>query len=69
MLLGEYLRMYIFDDNGMRENTTSDVVARLGRVFRNKTFMRSLCKPTNAWLDVSVEEATASIIAYISSME
>ena len=68
-VIGKLLKDYIFDDNGMRENSTSDIVARLVRIFRNKTFMRSLSKPTNAWLDVPAEAATSAIIAFISSME
>ena len=68
-VIGKLLKDYIFDDDKMRENTTPDIAARLGRIFRNKTFLRSLSKPVNAWLDVPAEEATAGIIAFISSME
>lgn len=63
------LRAYIFDDAGMRENAISDIVARLGRVFGNKTFMRALSRPANAWLDVPADKATATIVAFISSLE
>lgn len=63
------LRAYIFDDAGMRENAISDIVARLGRVFGNKTFMRALSRPANAWLDVPAGKATATIVAFISSLE
>ena len=60
--------MYIFDDAGMRENAIPDIAARLGRIFGNKTFMRALSRPANAWLDVSAEEAAADIVAFISSL-
>lgn len=63
------LRAYIFDDAGMRENAISDIVARLGRVFGNQTFMRALSRPANAWLDVPADKATATIVAFISSLE
>lgn len=63
------LRAYIFDDAGMRENAISDIVDRLGRVFGNKTFMRALSRPANAWLDVPADKATATIVAFISSLE
>ena len=68
-VIGKLLKDYIFDDDKMRENTTPDIAARLGRIFRNRTFLRSLSKPVNAWFDVPAEEATAGIIAFISSME
>ena len=63
------LKAYIFDDIGMRENSIYDIVNRLGRVFGNKTFMRNLSRPVNAWLDVEPEEATSDIVAFISSLE
>lgn len=63
------LKAYIFDDSKMREGTVSDIVGRLLRVFGNKTFMRNLSRPTNAWLDVMPEKATSGIVAFISSLE
>lgn len=63
------LKAYIFDDNGMRENSIYDIVNRLGRVFGNKTFMRNLSRPVNVWLDVKPEEASSDIVAFISSLE
>ena len=62
------LKAYVFDDPGMRENTVSDVVGRLGRVFGNRTFLRSMSRPTNAWLDVAPEEAMSDIVAFLSSL-
>ena len=63
------LSAYIFDDSGMRENTISDIASRLVRVFGNKTFMRNLSRPVNAWLDVDIGEVTSSIVAFVSSLE
>lgn len=63
------LKTYIFDDSRMRENSIYDIVDRLGRVFGNKTFMRNLSRPVNAWLDVAPEEASSDIVAFISSLE
>ena len=63
------LQSYIFDDTGMRENTIPDILARLGRIFRNKTFMRNLARPINAWLDLPAEDAASAIVAFLSSME
>ena len=63
------LKETVLNDDVMRENTIADVVARLGRVFGNRAFMRNLSKPTNAWLDVPAEEAASSILAFISSLE
>ena len=65
----DILISHIFDDSGMRENSMSDIVSRLIRVFGNKTFIRNLSRPVNAWLDVAVGEVTSDIVAFISSLE
>ena len=62
------IKAYIFDDAKMRENGVPDILRRLGHIFGNKAFMRSLANPTSAWLDVPAEEATADIVAFISSL-
>ena len=66
--LKKLIKAYIFDDVKMRENGVPDILRRLGRIFGNKAFMRSLSNPTSAWLDVPAEEATADIVAFISSL-
>ena len=63
-----YVKLYIFDDARMRENGIADVVGRLERVFGNKTFMRSMSRPANAWLDVAPEKVAADIVSFISSL-
>ena len=67
--VGKLVRECILDDAGMRETSISGIKERLGRVFGNKTFMRSLSKPVNAWLDVPAEEVATAIISFISSLE
>lgn len=62
------MKVYIFDDAMMRENGVPDILNRLGRIFGNKAFMRSLARPVNAWLDVPAEKATADITTFISSL-
>lgn len=65
----ELLKVYIFDDAEMRENDMPTIVARLGRVLGNKTFIHNLSRPVNAWLDVPTGEVAAGIIAFVSSLE
>ena len=62
------LKMYVLDDESMREKDVSDVVKRLTRVFGDRKFIRNLSQPTNTWLDVAPEDATAGIIEFVSSI-
>lgn len=66
--VGKLPKLYIFDDDGMRGNPVSDIAARLGRISGNKTFLRALSNPANAWLDVPAGEAVAEIAAFIASL-
>lgn len=63
------IKEYILDDEDMRENSTIDIKIRLERIFDSKTFLRSMSRHVNAWLDVPAEEATATIVAFVSSLE
>jgi predicted nucleotidyltransferase component of viral defense system len=67
-VLNTYLRLYIFDDVLMRENVLSDIEKRLRRVFGDKSFMRALSYPTNAWLDVPTDKATSELLSFLSSL-
>lgn len=68
LVVRKLLKTYVLDDTRMQENSISDIVGRLGRVFDNKTFMRNLSRPINAWLDVAPEVVTSDIVAFISSL-
>ena len=61
----EYLRLYVFDDPKMRENSLGDVLARLKRIFGNGRFMRGLSNPVVAWLDVRTEDVVSGILTFL----
>ena len=67
-LLNTYLKLYIYDDALMRENVLSDIDKRLHRVFGDKSFIRALSNPTNAWLDVPTDKATSELLSFLSSL-
>jgi predicted nucleotidyltransferase component of viral defense system len=67
-LLNTYLKLYIYDDALMRENVLSDIEKRLHRVFGDKSFIRALSNPTNAWLDVPTDKATSELLSFLSSL-
>ncbi len=67
-ILGEYLRMYIFDDVAMLENNISDIKHRLARIFSSKTFLKRMANPDYAWLDESVETVVGTLIEFIKGV-
>ena len=67
-VLGEYIRMHIFEDGEMLENDMRDIEGRLGRIFSSKTFLKRMSNPDYAWLDVAPEKVAADIVSFISSL-
>lgn len=67
-VLGEYIRMYIFDDGEMLENDMRDIGGRLGRIFSSNTFLRRMANPDYAWLDVAPDKVASDIVTFISSL-
>ena len=60
-VLGEYLRICIFEDVGMLENDVRDIERRLGRIFSSKTFLKRLANPDYAWIDEPVETVIGTL--------
>ena len=49
----------------MRENGIADIVARLSRTFKSRTYMQKLLQTDVNWLDVSPQNATRRIIDFV----
>jgi predicted nucleotidyltransferase component of viral defense system len=64
-----FLKSYVYEDAKMQENAISDVEGRLRRIFANKTFMRNLSKPANAWLNETADRVADQLILFVSTMK
>ena len=67
-VLLEYMRLYVFDDSKMLENSIGDVFARLKRIFNNSRFMRGLSNPAVAWLDVEAGDVVSGILVFFENL-
>lgn len=63
-VLRDYLRMGIFEDEGMIENDVAGVSRRLERIFSNKTFLKRMANPDYAWLDEPVETIVGALLEF-----
>lgn len=59
---------YIYEDDGMKENTIEDVNARLRKVFSDKRYIKKLETSKKNWLSISKEEALDSILNFFESL-
>ena len=64
-----YINKSILTESTLRESSYEDIVRRLKRTFSNRTYRRNVeqSESTN-WLDLSYDEATGKLIAFISSL-
>ena len=67
-VLGGYIRVFIFEDEDMLENSVTDVERRLARIFSNRKFMKGMANPDNAWLDVPVETVTDTLLGFVKKL-
>lgn len=63
-MLGEY----IYDDKKMRESQGEDIVSRLSKTFRDKTFVNSLKNSDKKWIDEDVEAVLDEIMEFIRKL-
>ena len=62
------LNIYIFEDQGMRENTIEDVIKRLKFTFKDKMYLRRLKTTDKNWLNEEIESVLNEIILLFTSL-
>lgn len=67
--LKELIDVYIYADQKMRERSIEDIVKRLQNVFGDKGFMAMLSNRRMNWLQVSPDQATTRLVAYMESLD
>ena len=67
-VLGGYIRVFIFEDEDMLENSVTDVERRLARISSSMKFMKGMANSDNAWLDVPVETVTDTLLGFVKKM-
>lgn len=59
------LEIYIFNDDGMKENNISDIVKRLQRIFSDKRYKRKLDNSDKRWIDESIDIILNGLLDFI----
>lgn len=57
--------IYIYNDEGMKENTIEDVVVRVQRTFSDKRYIKNLETSKKNWLDISTKSALKNIVEFL----
>ena len=68
--LFEYLRTYILDDPGMRENDMNAVLRRVERTFADRLYRRNIERSRRYnWLNLGIPDAFKKITDFLESFE
>ncbi len=62
------LKLSVFGDEKMRENSMEDIYKRLADIFSNKNYIKKLNSSKKNWLDASNEEVLQKILNFFKNM-
>ncbi len=65
--LNKSIKVLIFDDAGMRENTMKDIVKRVESAFKDKRYLEQIASSRQRWIDEDVEDITAGIVEFLKN--
>lgn len=59
------LEIYIFNDDGMRENNITDIFMRLQRIFSDKRYKQTLDRSDKRWIDENIDTILNGLLDFI----
>lgn len=66
--LNKCLKIYIYDDNRMKENAIEDIIKRINNTFNDQNYLNRLSKSNKRWIDEDVQVIKNSIIDYLTKI-
>lgn len=60
----EYIKLLIFDDVTMRENSMEDIVSRVENSFKDKNYLKRISSSRQRWIDEKIETITKGIVDF-----
>ena len=65
----EIIDLLIFKDDGMLENTVSDIVKRVTATFKDEQYLKRVSGSRQRWMDNDIHEIADGIVAYLDSLK
>lgn len=60
----QYIKLLIFDDATIRENTMADIVRRVENSFKDKNYLKLISTSRQRWIDEEIEIITKGIVDF-----
>lgn len=64
----QYIKLLIFDDAMMRENSMEDIVRRVENSFKDKSYLKRISTSRQRWMDEKIEVITTGIIDFFKEL-
>lgn len=65
--LNSCFNIFIYDDEGMRENNIEDIIKRVEKTFANRSYISKLKTSKKNWLDTDIDTVLNGIIVFLKS--
>jgi hypothetical protein len=66
--MADMIRILIFDDTEMYENTMDDIVKRLSNIFKDEQYLSRVSGSRQRWIDNDIHEITKGLISYLENI-
>lgn len=66
--MADMIRILIFDDAEMYENTMDDIVKRLSNIFKDEQYLSRVSGSRQRWIDNDIHEITKGLISYLENI-
>ena len=66
--MADMIRILIFDDAEMYENTMDDIVKRLSNTFKDEQYLSRVSGSRQRWIDNDIHEITKGLISYLENI-
>ena len=63
------IKVLIFDDETMREQSMTDIIERLQLTLNSDRYKNNLSNPKVNWLNISIDEAIVNVLDYLKNLE
>ena len=62
------LNLLIFEDEGMYESSTKDIVRRLRNTFNDEQYLKRVSESRQRWIDNDIHEIVSGILAFVEGL-
>ena len=66
--LNEIIRLLIFEDTEMYEDSMDDIVKRVSSTFKDEQYLRRVSGSRQRWVDDDIHEIAGGIISYLKKL-